>query len=319
MAELTRDLHNVVVFGRPTLSREIAALLARPELNVTVVAPAGGPWPDAARNASHVVGHLSERWLHPSGDPTDQSEFAARWAAASSAAGAVLDDVTAQPDLAGPFAAIAVARAVARAAGRTGVPLVVGASSPIRDLDLVAGLAADPDSESATDQAEILSNRGLAGIDGVISTASGVALARSAARGLVGDLTFLHDVGGLMTPRGGEVPNLQIVVENDRGGSIFEGLEHGRIARQSPARQEAFERLFATAHDVDIASICAGYSVGHTLATDLNRLERALADGPSGVEVVEVPTSRQWRFAQGDELRDRIVSAAMRSIGATSP
>jgi 2-succinyl-5-enolpyruvyl-6-hydroxy-3-cyclohexene-1-carboxylate synthase len=95
-----------------------------------------------------------------------------------------------------------------------GAVLVVGSSNAARDLDLaVPGAVAD----------RVVANRGLAGIDGTVSTAVGVALGlpQRRVRALLGDLTFLHDVGGLL--RGPlEAPvHLQLVVANDDGGSIF--------------------------------------------------------------------------------------------------
>ncbi|MFC8600029.1 2-succinyl-5-enolpyruvyl-6-hydroxy-3-cyclohexene-1-carboxylic-acid synthase, partial [Isoptericola sp. NPDC057191] len=67
--ELAREVEQVVVFGRPTLSRPVQRLLARPDVVVTVVAPGGGPWPDAARNAEVVVPRLADRWSSPTAPP----------------------------------------------------------------------------------------------------------------------------------------------------------------------------------------------------------------------------------------------------------
>ncbi|MFC7878876.1 2-succinyl-5-enolpyruvyl-6-hydroxy-3-cyclohexene-1-carboxylic-acid synthase, partial [Isoptericola sp. NPDC057391] len=81
--ELAREVEHVVVFGRPTLSRPVQRLLGRPDVVVTVVAPSGGPWPDAARNAEVVVPALADRWSSPTapvGAPAaGDGAFLARW------------------------------------------------------------------------------------------------------------------------------------------------------------------------------------------------------------------------------------------------
>ncbi len=133
-----------------------------------------------------------------------------------------------------------VAGAVARALPAGGL-LVVGASSPIRDLDLMV-----PRYEVGA-RRKVIANRGLSGIDGTVSTAIGAALGRpdsSRALALMGDVTFLHDANGLVIGPDEPVPDLTIVVVNDDGGSIFSMLEQG--ARASTPTQ--YERLFGTPH-----------------------------------------------------------------------
>ncbi|MCL1871210.1 MAG: 2-succinyl-5-enolpyruvyl-6-hydroxy-3-cyclohexene-1-carboxylic-acid synthase [Promicromonosporaceae bacterium] len=305
--ELARDVENVVVLGHPTLSRPVQRLLGRPDVAVTVVAPGGGPWPDAARNAMAVVDALHDRWFaeRAHGD----SSFLERWLTVSRAAERVLDRVTtAEGALAeASFAALAVARAVA-AASAPGDVLVVGSSNPVRDLDLVLGMDAAP--------ARVIANRGLAGIDGTVSTAAGIALAAAPARtrALLGDLTFLHDIGGLLRGPLEPAAPLQLVVVNDDGGSIFATLEHGALAAQSAERARTFERVFGTPHGADLAALCAGYGVAHREATTLAALRAALADPAPGVEVVEVRVARDERLAESRALHAEIVSAA-RSAG----
>ena len=352
-AELAGEVEQVVVLGHPTLSRPVQRLLARPDVAVTVVAPGGGPWPDAARNAAAVVGRLDDRWLtepqHPGNRP-----FLERWQAASAAAAEVLAAATGAPvrefghpgllrssglpktdrmtEPAGEGApaaathadsgparvepsALAVARVVAAATGPHDV-LVVGSSNPVRDLDLVLGLDLAPEAPPPA----VVANRGLAGIDGVVATATGVALTRPAGvtRALLGDLTFLHDVGGLL--RGPAEPgcDLQLVVVNDDGGSIFATLEHGEVAAASDAGAAAFERVFATPHGADLAALCAGYGVGHRRVTDLASLRVALAAPAGGVEVVEVRVPRSGRLVESRAVHDEIATAARAASGGAA-
>ncbi|MCB7138178.1 2-succinyl-5-enolpyruvyl-6-hydroxy-3-cyclohexene-1-carboxylic-acid synthase [Cellulosimicrobium marinum] len=298
---LADDVEHVVVLGRATLSRPVQRLLARPDVDVTVVAPGGGPWPDAARNATTVLPAVPDAWLRP-GAPHDVA-FLARWQAASRAAADVVDAATTgQGDPDGP----AVARAVVESCGPDDV-LVVGASSPVRDLGLVLGLL----DAAPADLPTVVANRGLAGIDGTVSTALGVALATPGrrVRALLGDLTFLHDVGGLL--RGPDEPpvDLRLVVVNDDGGSIFAGLEPGGLGERSAAATRTFERVFATPHGADLALLCAGYGVRHTLVPDVAALRRALDAPARGVEVVEARVDRSGRRAAGVALADAVRAA----------
>ncbi len=264
-----------------------------------VIAPRGATWPDAARNARTVltdvppgwVGRASAGRVRPAG-----TEWLERWKAAGVAAARAVDEVLATtaptPHVSGPD----LARHVARASSPQDV-LVVGSSNPVRDLDLVGAWGDTPPL--------ILANRGLAGIDGTVSTALGVALAargagRGVVRALLGDLTFLHDAGGLLRGPLETEPDLQIVVANDDGGSIFATLEHG-----APEHAATFERVFATPHGADLAALCAGYGVRHTLVLDTSELADALTTPEPGVSVVEVRVDRADRRA----LQQRIATA----------
>ncbi len=111
----------------------------------------------------------------------------------------------------------------------------------------------------------VLSNRGVAGIDGTVSAAVGAALAYDGGRtvALMGDLTFLHDASGLLIGTGEPRPSdLTIVVANDDGGGIFELLEQG-----DPQYAGVFERVFGTPHGMDLAALCAAYRVPHAAVT----------------------------------------------------
>jgi 2-succinyl-5-enolpyruvyl-6-hydroxy-3-cyclohexene-1-carboxylate synthase len=128
----------------------------------------------------------------------------------------------------------------------------------------------------------ILANRGLAGIDGTLSTASGLALGLDASvTALVGDLTFLHDAGGLLVGPLERRPSLRIVVVNDNGGGIFSGIEH------AGADRDAFARVFTTPHGVDLGAVANAYGASHARVGDVEGLRRVLANPPVGVEVVE--------------------------------
>ena len=309
--DLGGAIERVLVYGRPTLSRPVSRLLARPGLDVVVVS-ARPEWTDAARNARLVVPAVVPAVTPaPGPTPSPAEDWARAWTAAGVAAAAAVDRLLDEEAAAGRLTGPLIAREVAAATGPADV-LFAGSSNPIRDLDLAAGPFAPT--------ARVLANRGLAGIDGTMSTASGVALARAAAgprsphaggvvRCLVGDLTFLHDVGGLLVGPLEEPVQLQIVVVDDAGGGIFALLEHGARADRGERENADFERVFVTPQQVDLAALCAGYGVDHQVVDDVAGLRKALADPPPGISVIQVKVDRNGHRDLAERLK-RVVQAS---------
>ncbi|PEG39815.1 2-succinyl-5-enolpyruvyl-6-hydroxy-3-cyclohexene-1-carboxylic-acid synthase [Mycolicibacterium agri] len=260
----------VIMLGRPTLHRPVSALLADP--SVPVYALTTGPrWPDVSGN-SQATGTRAVT----SGEPNPA--WLRRCAAVNEHAyNAVRSQLAAHPLTTGLHVAAAVADAL-----RPGDQLVLGASNPVRDAALV-GLH--------THHIKVRSNRGVAGIDGTVSTAIGAALAHDLTGGrtvaLIGDLTFVHDSSGLLigptepTPR-----NLTIVVSNDNGGGIFELLEQG-----DPRFSDVSSRIFGTPHDVDVGALCRAYHV-ESRQIEVGDLGAALDEPFEGMRVLEVKADR---------------------------
>ena len=286
---LAGEVDTVVVTGRPTLSRPIHALLARPDVRVVVV-DAHAPWVDISGNASVVVPALVAPLR-----PTCGAEWAARVHAAADEAGLRIDALLAAGS---GRTMLSLARAVASA---TRGPLVLGASNPVRAFDLaVESLAGRP----------VFSNRGQAGIDGTIATAVGIAAglgsARIAAPGrageprddargraqasrvtaVMGDLTLCHDASSLAlaAATGAE---LDIIVADDEGGGIFATLEHGNAATP-----EAYDRWFGVAQHVNYEALAAAYGVGFARAATPSELAAVLADPPTGPRLIHAPVER---------------------------
>jgi 2-succinyl-5-enolpyruvyl-6-hydroxy-3-cyclohexene-1-carboxylate synthase len=260
----------VIMIGRPTLHRPVSALLADPA--VPVYALTTGPrWPDVSGN-SLATG--TRAVTHGAPDPAwlrRCAELNAR------AATAVADTLAGH----GPTTGLHVAAAVAAALG-PGDQLVLGASNPVRDVALGGLLPAG---------VTVRSNRGVAGIDGTVSTAIGAALAHDRTGGhtvaLIGDLTFVHDASGLLIgPTEPRPKRLSVVVSNDNGGGIFELLEQG-----DPRFADVSSRIFGTPHDVDLAALCRAYHVEH-VAVDADGLAAALAEPAAGLRVLEVKSDR---------------------------
>ncbi|WP_231123520.1 2-succinyl-5-enolpyruvyl-6-hydroxy-3-cyclohexene-1-carboxylic-acid synthase [Nocardioides sambongensis] len=282
--ELGDRIERVVVFGRPTLSRPVTRLLERVDVEVLVV-PARGWWPPAPAGSVPIA---APRWED---ETPDDPAWLAAWLDADRTLGRRIDAALAGEPALTPYD---VAAAVFRALPASGL-LVVGASSPIRDLDLMARPA------PVGERRRVIANRGLAGIDGTVSSAIGSALGRphsSRALALMGDLTFLHDQNGLVLGPDEPRPDLTIVVPNDDGGAIFSMLEQG-----APEHAGAFERLFGTPHGVDLAATCAAVRVPHLRVTSRPELEQALAMPNGGIEVIEAVVGRQDRRALDARLR----------------
>jgi 2-succinyl-5-enolpyruvyl-6-hydroxy-3-cyclohexene-1-carboxylate synthase len=152
--------------------------------------------------------------------------------------------------------------------------LVVAASMPMRDLEWFGGVTAVAHA-----------NRGANGIDGVVSTALGSALATGAPTVVVvGDIAFVHDSGALtgLASRGAD---LRIVVVDNDGGGIFSFLSQ---ATELPP--DRFERLFGTPHGTDVVALVAAHGIdAATVTTAAELVARLGAPGPS---VTRVRTDR---------------------------
>lgn len=308
--DLGAQIDRVLLVGRPTLSRPVAALLKRTGTEVAAWRPRAVPWFDDSRRperelptleeAAAFTGRAPQEWTaawREAGDAGTRRalQMLERSVRAATAPGGAGGARAGQADAAvpGPLAARAVWEAC-RADGRL---LVMGSSNPIRDLDLLGA----PDPEPGTG-VEVLANRGLAGIDGLVATAAGAALATGRpARALLGDLTLLHDAGSLLGLRAERIPPLQIVVLDDRGGGIFSTLEHGALG-ETAAYRDPVERFFGTPPTADIAALCTAYGVPAQTVQTPAELEQALRHPAEGLSAVVVTASRAGLRATSQEL-----------------
>lgn len=240
-SEPANQIERIIVFGKPTLHRKVLALLARPQVELVVVHDRHhGYFNPTGRTSNHLNAVIAE----PAPVGNDGAQWLAAWHST-------------ERNLAGPVDAVERNRVeLVRAVFEAGnsdpdSSLLLGASELIRVADRFAPAG----------HVSCFANRGLAGIDGTVSTAIGLALAKpeSQIRVLLGDLTLLHDAGSLnlsgLGPGGRPgSPSLQLIVGNDAGGRIF---EHLPIASVAGAAQ--FERLFLTPQQVDLAALAQAY------------------------------------------------------------
>lgn len=268
-SSLAAEIGRAVVFGKPTLSRAVIGLLKNSAVEVVVIKNDSYGFFDVSRRASFICDELSV-----TGEP--DFDWLERWRAAD----VELAAAAPQTDLAtDQLSRREIVDAVWQATAESD-QLLLGASRMIREADRWA--PAKP--------VRVFSNRGLAGIDGTVATATGLALAEVRAAGseagvtraLIGDLTLVHDAGSLAFDRLGEPDlNLQLIVVNDGGGTIFESLEPAQTLSS-----ESFTRLFKTPQSVDLWSLAQAYGWQYILVENRSELEDAL--GLDGRVLVEV-------------------------------
>ncbi|WP_214410359.1 2-succinyl-5-enolpyruvyl-6-hydroxy-3-cyclohexene-1-carboxylic-acid synthase [Sphaerisporangium fuscum] len=275
----------VVTLGRPSLSRPLLSWLKRAQEHI-VVTPHLGRWPDPTRSATQVAAAI-EIPVAAGGDAWLRSWRVAE-AAARQAVDAVLDDAgLTEPRLARDLADMLPNNAL----------LFCGSSMPIRDLDQAMrprrGL-------------RLMANRGASGIDGLVSTAVGAALAHNGpSYALLGDLTLLHDQNGLILGPREPRPDLCLVVVNNDGGGIFSLLPQAGLP-------DSFERVFGTPHGVDLSYVAAATGTPYTLLASPDDLPKAIRG--EGLRLVEARTDREENARVHAAMREA-AQQAVRSLG----
>jgi 2-succinyl-5-enolpyruvyl-6-hydroxy-3-cyclohexene-1-carboxylate synthase len=279
--------------GAPHASKVLNQWLAGSgAVQVQVTADAG--WIDPDHTAAwRVVADPTEFCRAVTGQLAGgaRTPWGARWRSADRLAA---DALAGRLDGVEPLTEPGVARRLA-AALPDGAALVVSSSMPIRDLEWFA---------APRDGLRVHANRGANGIDGVVSSAVGVALAGAPTALLIGDVALLHDANGLLGLADRPVSLTIVVVDND-GGGIFHFLpQHAALAT------ERFEQLYGTPHGVDAMALAALHgieaaSIGSAVELD-DHLRRA---GEPGVRLLHVRTDRDSNVAVHAALNDAIVAA----------
>lgn len=252
-SELTINIKQVIVYGKPTLSRPVIALLKREDVQV-IVRPSQMGHFGIGTNIKQVGSALV-------GEGVDGSWLASWQASAKELTPAESGSLD--------------RRAIIETIWGAGRDLVLGASQLIREADFYA----------PGNKVRAWANRGLAGIDGTIATAAGIALqSGSPVTALMGDLTFFHDASSLVIDELDGPVNLQIVVVNDKGGKIFSKLE---VAQS--VSSEIFTRVFATPQSGSIEGLAKAYGWEYRSVSSKSELDNALA--VSGRVVIEIALS----------------------------
>jgi 2-succinyl-5-enolpyruvyl-6-hydroxy-3-cyclohexene-1-carboxylate synthase len=299
-AEFLNGIKRVIVFGHPTLSREIPALIQRPGVATIVVRSDSREDYNPGRRVAHFVDAVSVS--SDAEESPDARAWLGRWIATSRAVldnddsaaidGAAIEGARANAD----FARSALALLRTPVTRRLLVEIVWRVTWPHDRLVLAASrLIREADALVPGKKIRVHANRGLAGIDGTIATGVGIALASQAEPGaetagvtrvLLGDLAFFHDVGGLAFGKGEPRPRIQVIVGNDGGGTLFDSLE---VAGTADAGD--FERVLLTPQTASIEHLATAYGWEYRHAANRGDLDEALAP-PARPTVIEVPLPR---------------------------
>ena len=270
LADHTPDI--VLTVGQFGLSRPTMDLIRRAGRHVAIELPTvGREVCDPLRTAERVLTGIPL----PPAEFTPDAAWLAEWQAADTVAAAVVAGELAGV---GSLSGSAVAAQVWNQAPDDAL-LLVAASWPVRQVEMFAG---------RRDGLRVIGNRGANGIDGLVSTAWGAALAHQGLGGgpalaLMGDLAFLHDHNGLLVGAHEPRPDLVIVVTDNDGGGIFHQLEQGR-----PEHAGSFERVFGTPLGRDLVAVARAAGVAAVGVSDLAELDQALTEAMAagGVHVV---------------------------------
>jgi 2-succinyl-5-enolpyruvyl-6-hydroxy-3-cyclohexene-1-carboxylate synthase len=296
-AELSPDA--VLQFGRPLtskpLQRFLAALDPRP---FYLVAAPWGSWPDPQRCATDAIradaGELARGLLEYAAPAA--AGWRARWLALGREVRRRLNCALAAQDA---ISECALFPALLRLLPE-GAALHVGNSMPVRDLDTFG--------ESSDRVCEVFCNRGANGIDGVLSAAAGAGAAGAGpVVAVLGDLSFLHDLGALKAAA--YAPHLVVIVVNNDGGGIFSFLPQAGLG-------EAFETYFATPHGLErLEPAAALYGARYAFARSIEEFEQAVAGalGAPGLHIVEIRTERAQNAALHETLIKEALKAARRA------
>ncbi|WEK12573.1 MAG: 2-succinyl-5-enolpyruvyl-6-hydroxy-3-cyclohexene-1-carboxylic-acid synthase [Candidatus Microbacterium phytovorans] len=292
--DLGGRVQRAVVFGHPTLSREVVAILSRDDVEVIAVRGPGEPLnlngdTAAVDGVVVAVGDADREWL-------------GAWMRASRAVAVDLSPPA--PDAEGLASAEPKQRLGAIAAELDAIraPLdraalvdaVWRASWPHdRLLWAASRLVRVADQVLPGKKVPVHANRGLAGIDGTVATGIGIALASQqdgrpgVTRIVIGDLAFLYDAGALLLPAGEIAPRVQVIVGNDGGGTIFDGLEVAGVAGEA-----AMDRVLYTPQTVRLAALADAYGAQYVKVDTRTALDQALTGAVTGIQVIEVALTR---------------------------
>lgn len=315
-AQLSQEIEQLLVVGHPTLTRPIGALLAREDI-YQVVLTNRARWSDVSGQAAYVT--TLEQALSSlnipgggagaeAGAGADAGEDASASADAGAGAGVGKNapsplwlqrwlqagqqqlnatSVTKAAQMAlttwqatSQYESHSQSTAIHSDGLESSVTLMAASSMTIRYLD--ARLPAGKQLKKMP--GPVVANRGLAGIDGTISTAVGLAWASGQpVRVIIGDLAAAHDLTGLVKAVTENEVDLQVIVLDDHGGKIFSGLEYG-----ASELSNYFLRFFTTAQQVDFAQAAAAFGAHVSVIDDVDGLQSLLSETIEGRSLVHV-------------------------------
>lgn len=279
----------ILRFGAMPVSKSLMQWLNRQKAEYWVV-DSGGGWRDPTGRATQMF-YCDERiFCEQLCEKLDQKQsgfWQILWQKLNRLTQSVLQDVTESEALTEETAYIDCLHLFPERS-----VVFAGNSMPIRMLDtFLAG---------SQKQLTIQANRGANGIDGVVSTAVGVSLVNPGTYLMIGDLSFFHDMNGLLAARQLKA-DLTIILINNDGGGIFSFLPQAAEAKH-------FETLFGTPHGLEFAHSAALYGAFYRKAATRNELEEAMVEAADhhGLSLIEIPTQRSENVVARRVIADRL-------------
>ena len=295
-ADFSKRLRPDVVlrFGTLPASKVVNTWLSGSAANQVVITTTPSLTDPDRQCSLHIVGDIDELCaglvsVHSKESARKRSlSWLDKWIAAEDSAQKAINAALAdEPGLTEPGVARAIYALVPEASH-----LVVSSSMPIRDVEWFG---------APRDGLRVHANRGANGIDGVVSTAVGVALAsRQPTTLLIGDIALLHDVNGLINLASRKI-DLRIVVIDNNGGGIFSFLP------QAQALDEAkFEKIFGTPHGADIKMLAQAHQINTHELTSISDLAEVLSQ--RGPWLARVVTDRQENVKVHERINQMVAS-----------
>ncbi|MFM8522455.1 MAG: 2-succinyl-5-enolpyruvyl-6-hydroxy-3-cyclohexene-1-carboxylic-acid synthase [Acidimicrobiaceae bacterium] len=244
--------------------------------------------------ALHIVGEIDELCAEMVSarsneqSTRDDSSWLDLWGTAENSAQRSINTALAdEPGLSEPGVARALYGLLPEASN-----LVVSNSMPIRDVEWFA---------ASRTGLRVYSNRGANGIDGVVSTAVGIALAtRQPTTLLIGDIALLHDVNGLISLATRNIDLRIVVIDND-GGGIFSFLPQAQALEATK-----FEKIFGTPHGVNLKLLAHAHQIDTHEIANLSDFAEVLSQ--RGPWLARVVTDRQENVKVHERINQMVAS-----------
>lgn len=269
-------VEQIVVLGRPTLSRQVDQLVrALAEEEALVVVSPDEEWPGAAAMNGTVVADL----VPDLDQPTDSGDEVARrvWQQNCRQLSAEIEAQLWEESRG--LSHLSAARMIWRHSGD--ISLWLSASNVVRAFDI---------GSAAPGRQAVFANRGLAGIDGTVASALGLQFARKGpVRVVVGDLAFCYDLPSLPARPSGE-QDIQIIVFDDQEGSIFRTLEHGRATSE-----QMYRKFFGVPQQIDVCAVARACGWHAQSVTTIEDLRDLVIQPIKGRSLIHIPLAAPTR------------------------
>lgn len=296
--EEARDLPEVEVilrFGKVPVTKNVMFYL-RDSQAVQILVDETQQWPDYLYRSQYLVAEslteVAQQLLQST--PNRDQDYLQAWQNLQKLASQAVDETGEQFAFHESHLAMSLMKTLAY-----GEQLFVANSNAIRLVDRLSGV-----SETSF---QVFGNRGVNGIDGILSTVAGLAM-RTKARTylLVGDLTLFHDMNGLQLLKAYQLP-VTIILLNNNAGGIFSFLS------QRSLTADDFDPLFATPLDLDFAQVAKTYELAYQKVESEADFEQAIATSRkrTGANLIELTSQAQvpvdfWQAVLGNFKEKRL-------------